>query len=104
MGPLVHTRIFEIEHDAGSTGVQHLDAEVAVIGGAGHLIALVLAPIGQGDLPSVADGVGREVVRRFLAFERALQAYKSFRCEFLLSWRKSAMQGKEEIQEPRRKI
>ena len=50
--------VFEVEHDAGCAGVEHLDDELGVVGGAGHLVALVLAPVREVDAPAAVGGVG----------------------------------------------
>ena len=66
MSPFVHARIFQIQHHAGSTRVQHLDAKLGIVSRPRHLVSLVLAPGRQCDLPAIAHGVGREAMRGLL--------------------------------------
>ena len=56
--PRVGHRVFEIEHHAGRAGVEHLDDELGVVGGSGHLIALICAPRRQLDAPVGRRGFG----------------------------------------------
>ena len=85
MRPLVDAGIFQIEHHAGRARVQHLDAQFAVVGGPGHLVALVVAPLRQRDPPAVAHRVGREVVPGLVALKRSLQHLDPLQRQFLLA-------------------
>jgi hypothetical protein len=78
MLPLVNRGIFQVEHDSGRAGVQHLDHEVGIIGGAGHLIALVLAPLRQLYAPAVADRRGGKSMSGLFALMRLGQHSISF--------------------------
>ena len=104
MRPLVGAGIFEIEHDAGSTRVQHLDAQLGVVGRAGHLVALVAAPVGQRDPPAVARSLGREAVRRLRAFQRRLQHFHALNRQFLLARGERAVQRQKEFHKARGQI
>ena len=52
--PGVGVRVLEVEHHPGRAGVEHLDHQLGVVGGPGHLVALVGAPGGQLDAPVAA--------------------------------------------------
>ncbi len=49
--PDVCRGIFQIDHDGGRSGVQQLHGKLAIVGGAGHLVALIGAPVGHFDAP-----------------------------------------------------
>ena len=53
VGPEIRGGVFEVQHHAGSPGIQHFYHEVRVIRWTGHLIALVGAPTGQLDAPGL---------------------------------------------------
>ena len=61
--PAIGGGVLEIEHYAGSAGIQHLHDEFGIVGGAGHLIALIGAPFGKRDAPFGGGGFGgREII------------------------------------------
>ena len=91
--PGIGDGIFQIEHDAWSARVQHLHDEFGVIGRAGHLIALILAPFRQLDAPGGLGGLGsRQVVGQLApmrGFERCGAASDQIplaRCEGAVQW------------------
>jgi hypothetical protein len=104
MVPLVNARVFEVEHHTRRARVEHLHTEFAIVRGSSHLITLVLAPLRQRYAPSVANRVGREVMRGLFAFQRTLQDLGALLGKLLLPRRKSAVQGKEEIHKARGQI
>ncbi len=65
--PGVCSRVLQVEHDAGSAGVQHLHHELGFIGGTSHLIPLVSAPFGKLDPPGSCCGRGRRRIDREFA-------------------------------------
>ena len=104
VAPLIGHRIFEIEHHARRTGVEHLDDQFGVVGGPGHLIALVSAPSRQRDLPIRRRRLrGREIVRK-LALVRARQDGLSLRDVLLLPSGEAVVQRPIEGGESGRKV
>ena len=97
MRPLVDAGIFQVEHHSGRARVQHLHAEFAIIGGPRHLVALVLAPVGQRDPPAIAHRVGREVMRGLFAFERSLQHFDPLLRKLLLPRSEPPVQREKKI-------
>ena len=67
--PLVYGRIFEIQHHPRCARIEHFHHELGVIGRAGHLISLILAPFWQFDLPAIADSHARIVMRGLFSIE-----------------------------------
>ena len=51
MVPDVRHRVFEVQHHSGRAGIQHFYHQLGVVCRAGHLVALVLAPLRQRDAP-----------------------------------------------------
>src|SRR5438105_6655910 len=51
MVPGVRHRIFEVEHYSWRARVDHFHHQLGVVGWAGHLIALIRAPLGKRDRP-----------------------------------------------------
>ena len=63
--PGIGVRIFEIQHHAGSAGIQHFHNQVRIVGGTSHLIALITAPCGQFNPPGVRGRHrGRQIIRQ----------------------------------------
>ena len=91
--PDVGDGIFQVEHHARRAGVQHLHHELAVIGRACHLIALVLAPGGKLDAPVRAGCVGRRQVIRQLALMRRGERSRALLVECALSRREMLVEG-----------
>lgn len=61
--PAIGGGVLEIEHDARGAGIQHLHDEFGVVRRAGHLIALIGAPLGERDAPFRGGGFGgREII------------------------------------------
>ena len=54
--PGICSGVFEIEHDAGSAGVQHFHHEIGFVGRTRHLIALVGTPFRKLDAPGICSG------------------------------------------------
>ena len=49
--PEVGGRIFQVEHDTRRTRVQHFHHQLRIVRGSGHLVALILAPVRQRNVP-----------------------------------------------------
>jgi len=61
--PGIGDRVFQVQHHAGSPGIQHLDHELGVVGRPRHLVALILTPAGQRDFPAAGGCLrGRQIV------------------------------------------
>ena len=99
MLPSVGVGVLEIEHHAGRAGVQHLDDEVGVVGGAGHLIALVGAPFGQLDSPGVHGGDRLRQVAWELAGVRFDQRGFAASDQIALAGRERGVQRREKFEE-----
>src|SRR5207249_1958876 len=69
MLPLINGRIFKVEHHAGGARVKHLDHKLGGIRRASHLVALVLTPFRQLDLPSISDCRARMMMGGFVSLE-----------------------------------
>src|SRR3954462_8554290 len=67
MFPLVDGGIFQVEHDPGRAGIKHFHHQLGIVRRAGHLIALVVAPFGQLDVPAVPHRVAGITVYRFVS-------------------------------------
>ena len=99
MAPLIDGGVFEIEHDPGSAGVEHFDDQFGFIGGAGHLVALVLAPGRHADLPELALGLAGRQVGRQLAAVRGRQRSLAPGDKLLLPGSEALVQRLEELKE-----
>ncbi len=61
--PGVGRGVFQIEHDAGSAGIQHFHDKIGVIRGAGHLVPLIRAPGRKLNAPGICGRYrGRQVI------------------------------------------
>ena len=76
--PLVDHRVFEVEHDAGRAGVEHLHDQLGIVRRTGHLVALILAPLRQLDPPVAPHRVpGKAVYRLFPRWDSARISLRS---------------------------
>ena len=96
--------VFEIEHHAGSAGIQHLHHEFGVIGRTGHLVALIRAPRRQLDAPGICRGHRRRQVVRKLAGVRFNQGAIAAGNESTLARGERSMEWHEEFNEVLREI
>ena len=102
--PRVGHRIFEIEHHAGRTRIEHFDHELRIVRGAGHLIALVRAPWGKGDPPIRRTRFCCVQVRGQLTLMRASQHSAALRDGFPLPRCKLLVQWPVELRETRGQV
>src|SRR6185437_7855779 len=100
MLPEIRHRVFEVEHHSRRSGVQHLHHQLGIVGRAGHLVALVLAPLGHDDRPIRRGRLGRRQVIRRPALMRLLEHALALGHQLTLTRRESLMQRKKEVQEP----
>ena len=102
--PGVSHRVFEIEHYAGRAGIEHFYDELAVVGGAGHLVALILAPGWELDAPVFLCCCGRRQVIRQMASKGCFQGLIALFNQGALPGRKLFMEGNKELDESFRQI
>src|SRR5262249_16247850 len=73
--PLIGLGIFEVQHNARSAGVEHVHDEVGVVGGSGHLVALIRAPGRQFDSPWLHGCDRRRQISRQFPCEGVVKGY-----------------------------
>ena len=98
--PGVGHRVLQVEHHSRGPRVQHLHDQLSVVGRSGHLVALVLAPPGQGDLPAGRGRFGGRQVVWKLAGVRPPQHFLALGGQGLLARSELTMQPLEEIEKP----
>ena len=98
--PLVHRGVFQVEHDARRAGVEHLHHQLGFIGGTGHLVALVLAPLRNRNLPQLALGLACGKMRRQVAMMRRLQRSLAPGRQLLLPGSEALVQRQQKLQKP----
>ena len=77
---------------------------VAVIGGSGHLVPLVAAPLRQRDSPAIANRVRGEPVLGLVALQRSLQHLSPLPRQFPLARSEAVVQREKEFHKAGRKI
>src|SRR5438034_2951661 len=100
MLPLVHGRVFQVEHHSGSARVEHFDYEIGIVGWPGHLVALILAPLRQLNSPAVSYRFSGIKMCRFVVVVRLRQNPLSIFNQLLLPRSKTFMQRSEKFQKP----
>src|ERR1700735_5643411 len=95
--PGIRRRVFEVEHHARRSRVQHLDHEFGVVGGAGHLVALIPAPIRQFDTPRFGGCWGRRQVAWQMALVGCSETGSTPFDELALMRSKSTMQRQQKL-------
>ncbi len=103
--PGVRHRVLEVEHHARGARVEHLHHQLGVVGGPGHLVALVGAPRGHVDAPVRGGrGRGRQVVGQRAVRVRGGEALATRGGEPLLAGRELGVQLREESGEARGQV
>src|SRR5581483_3394841 len=102
--PFIDHRVFEVQHYARGAGVQHFHHKFRFVGGAGHLIALVEAPVRQFDSPVAAGHRRRKEMRGLVAAQRFFERFAARFQESAMTRRKSAVQRREKIQKTRGQV
>ena len=86
-------------HDARRAGIEHLDDQFGIVGGAGHLVALVLAPRRQLNPPAVPDRFQWVVMGGLVALVRFRQHALAHGNQFFLPGREAPVQRSQKLQE-----
>ena len=104
VGPGVGGGVFQVQHHAGRSRVQHLDHQLGVVSRAGHLVALVTAPLGQLNAPVAARGLRRLKVCGQATLVGFLQHANAPLHQRLLARGECAVQRQQELEESRRQV
>ncbi len=102
--PGVGRGVFQIEHDAGSAGIQHFHDKIGVIRRAGHLVPLIRTPAGKLYAPGIRRGHrGRQVIGN-LARVGFGQGVIAARHQCALPQRERGVQRRKEFEKARGEI
>ena len=102
--PGVGSGVFQVEHDAGSAGIQHFHDKVGVICRAGHLVPLIRAPGGKLNAPKICGGDRGGQVIGNLARVGFGQGVIAARDQRALPQRERGMQRRKEFEKARGEI
>ena len=102
--PLIHRGIFHVEHHPGGSRIEHLHYQLGIVRWASHLVALVLAPFRQLDVPPIAYSLAWIPVGRLVTLMRFGQDALALGNKFLLPAAETAMQRGEKLEKSRREI
>src|SRR5262250_3373075 len=102
--PLVHRRVFQVEHHARRARIEHLYNQFRVVGRPGHLVTLVLAPLGQLDSPPIAYRLARIAVGGFVPLQGLSKHPLALANQLFLPGRETLVQILEEVGKTARQI
>src|SRR5581483_1023227 len=102
--PEVCDGVFEIEHDAGGSGVEHLHHQFGIVGRAGHLVSLILAPLEDSYIPFTGGPLRCRKVIRQLAGVRLGEHSLALGNELSLARSETRVKWKKKIQKSGREI